>query len=56
MDGGSWHVQEAVIETIPKKKKYKQAKWFSEEALQIAEERREVKEERKRYTQVNTEF
>ena len=43
MDGGSWHVQEAVIETIPKKKKYKQAKWFSEEALQIAEERREVK-------------
>ena len=32
-----------MIETIPKKKKYKQAKWFSEEALQIAEERREVK-------------
>ena len=32
-----------MIETIPKKKKYKQAKWFSEEALQIAEERREAK-------------
>ena len=29
--------------TIPKKKKYKKAKWFSEEALQIAEKRREVK-------------
>ena len=33
-------VQEAVIETIPKKKKCKKAKWFSEEALQIAEKRR----------------
>ena len=31
------HVQEAVIKTIPKKKKYKKAKWLSEEALQIAE-------------------
>ena len=36
-------VQEAVIKTIPKKKKYKKAKWLSEEALQIAEKRREVK-------------
>ena len=36
-------VQEAVIKTIPKKKKCKKAKWLSEEALQIAEERREVK-------------
>ena len=36
-------VQEAVIETIPKKKKYKKAKWMSEEALQIVEKRREVK-------------
>ena len=34
-------VQEAVIKTIPKKKKCKKAKWFSEEGLQIAEERRE---------------
>ena len=41
--------QEAVIETIPKKKKCKKAKWLSEETLQIAEKRREVKakEERK---------
>ena len=36
-------VQEAVIKTIPKKKKYKKAKWLSEEALQIAVKRREVK-------------
>ena len=32
-------VQEAVIKTIPKKKKYKKAKWLSEEALQITEKR-----------------
>ena len=36
-------VQEAVIKTIPKKKKCRKAKWLSEEALQIAEERREAK-------------
>ena len=36
-------VQEAVIKTIPKKKKCKKAKWLSEEALQIAEKRREEK-------------
>ena len=36
-------VQEAVIKTIPKKKKCQKAKWLSEEALQIAEKRREVK-------------
>ena len=36
-------VQEAVTKTIPKKKKCKKAKWLSEEALQIAVERREVK-------------
>ena len=36
-------VQEAVIKNIPKKKKYKKAKWLSEEVLQIAEKRREVK-------------
>ena len=35
--------QEVVTKTIPKKKKCKKAKWLSEEALQIAEERREVK-------------
>ena len=51
-------VQEAVTKTIPKKKKCKYAKWFSEEALQIAEERREVKSkgERERYTQLHAEF
>ena len=36
-------VQEAVIKTIPKKKKCKKAKWLSEEILQIAEKRREAK-------------
>ena len=36
-------VQEAVIKTMPKKKKCKKAKWLSEEALQIAEKRREEK-------------
>ena len=36
-------VQEAVIKTIPKKKKHKKAKWLSEEVLQITEERTEVK-------------
>ena len=42
----------------PKKKKCKKAKWLSEEALQIAEERREVKDkrEKERYTQLNAEF
>ena len=50
-------VQETVIKTIPKKKKWKKAKWFSEEALQIVEKRREVKgREKERYTHLNTEF
>ena len=51
-------VQEAVIKTIPKKNKCKKAKWLSGEALQIAEERREVKGkgEKERYTRLNTEF
>ena len=50
-------VQEAVIKAIPKKKKCKKAKWLSEEALQIAEKRREVKGkgEKERYTHVSTE-
>ena len=50
-------VQEAVIKTISKKKKRKKAKWLSEEALQIAEERREVegKGENKRYTHLYAE-
>ena len=51
-------VQEAGIKTIPKKKKCKKAKWLSEEALQIAEKRREVKGtgEKERYTHVNAQF
>ena len=51
-------VQEAVIKTIPKKKKCKKAKWLSEEALQIAEKRTEVKGkgEKERYTHLNAEF
>ena len=45
-------VQEAVIKTIPKKKKCKKPKWLSEEALPIAEKRREAKgkREKERYT------
>ena len=51
-------VQEAVIQTIPKKKKCKKAKWLSEEALQIAEKRRKAKRkgEKGRYTHLNAEF
>ena len=51
-------VQEAVIKTIPKKKKCKKAKWLSGEALQIAVKRREVKSkgEKERYTHLNAEF
>ena len=51
-------VQEAVIKTIPKKKKCKKAKWLSEEALQIAVKRKEAKskEEKETYTHLNTEF
>ena len=48
----------SVIKTIPKKKKCKKAKWLSEEALQIAEKRREAKGkgEQERYTHLNAEF
>ena len=51
-------VQEAGIKTIPKKKKCKKAKWLSDEALQIAGNRREVKDkaEKEKYTRLNTEF
>ena len=51
-------VQEAVIKTILKKKKTKKAKWLSEEALQIAEKRREAKRkgQKERYTHLNAEF
>ena len=48
-------VQEAVIKTIPKKKKYKKAKWLSEKALPIAKKRRDAKGkgEKERYTHSN---
>ena len=51
-------VQETGIKTIPKKKKCKKAKWLSEEALQIAVKRREVKSkgEKERCTHLNAEF
>ena len=52
------NLQEAVIKTIPKKKKCKKAKWLSEEALQIAVKGREAKSkgEKERYTHLNVEF
>ena len=51
-------VQEVVIKTIPKKNKCKKIKWLSEEALLIAEKRREAKGrgEKERYTHMNAEF
>ena len=51
-------VQETGIKTIPMEKKCKKAKWLSEEALQIAVKRREVKRkrEKERYTHLNAEF
>ena len=51
-------VQETGTKTIPMEKKCKKAKWLSEEALQIAEKRREVKSkgEKERYTHLNAEF
>ena len=58
MDGGRDIVQETGIKTIPMEKKCKKAKWLSEEALQIAVKRREVKSkgEKERYTHLNAEF
>ena len=58
MDGVHDIVQEAGIKTIPKKKKRKKATWLSEEALQTAMKRREVKGkgEKERYTHLNAEF
>ena len=51
-------LQEAVINIIPKKKKYKKAKWLSEEALQTAQKRKDSKGkgEKERYTHLNAEF
>ena len=51
-------VQKAGIKTIPKRKKCREAKWLSEEALRTAEKRREVKGkvEKERYTYLNADF
>ena len=51
-------VQETGIKTIPKKRKCQEAKWLSEEALQIAVKRREAKSkgEKQRYSHLNVEF
>ena len=58
MGRGLYIEQEAVIKTIPKKKKCKKEKWFSEQDLQIVEKRREAKGKRgkERYIHLNTEF
>ena len=58
MDGVSYVVQEAVNKTIPQRNKCKKAKFLSEEALQVAEKRREAKDKGKkeRYTHLNAEF
>ena len=58
MDRGHDIVQEAVIKTIPKKKKCKKAKWLSGDALQIAERRKDAKGngDKERYTHLNAEF
>ena len=60
MGGGSWYCTGVVIKIkiTPKKKKYKREKWLSEEALQIAEKRREAKGkgEKERYIHLNAEF
>ena len=58
MDGGSLNFTEGSYQDHPQEKKYKKAKWFSEEALQITEKTREVKGkgERERSAQLNAEF
>ena len=57
MDRGSWHYTQGRDQDHPQEKKFKNAKWLSEEALQIAE-KREVKgkDEMERYTHLNAEF
>ena len=52
------NIIQAVIKTIPKKKKCKKAKWFSDKALQIVKKRKEAKGkgEKERYTHLNAEF
>ena len=58
MDGGSWHCTGGSNQDDPQEKKWKKAKWLSEEALQTATKRREVKGkgEKERYVHLNAEF
>ena len=58
MDGGLWHCTGGSDQDHLKKKKCKKAKWLCEEALQLAEKRREVKGkgDKERYTHLNAEF
>ena len=58
MDGNSWHCTGGKDQDIPQEKNCKKAKWLSDEALQIAEKRREAKGkgEKEKYTQLNAEF
>ena len=58
MDADSWHCTGDRDQDHPQEKKCKKAKWLSEEALQIAEKRREVKDkgEKERYNHLNAEF
>ena len=59
MDGGSWHFTGGSDQNHPQgKKKCKETKWLSDEALQTAEKRRQVKSkgEKERYTHLNAEF
>ena len=58
MDKDLWHCTQEVIKIIPKENKCKKKKWLSEEALQIAEKRKEAqgKGEKERYTHLNAEF
>ena len=55
MDGDSWHCTGGGNQNHPQEKEVKKVKWLSEEALQIAEKRREAKgkEEKERYTHLN---
>ena len=58
MDGGLQHCTGGSDQNHPKEKEMKKAKWLSEEALQMAEKRRETKDkgEKERYTHLNAEF
>ena len=58
MDRGSQHWTGVINQNHPKKNKFKKPKWLSEEALQIAEKRREMKGkgQKERYNQLNAEF